>query len=102
MLLAFLAVMMAVFGVYSLLTDLFLRDRSQISERLDEEFLQRKRELARKAVLFRDLQQLQLEVSEAQPGLKTRLRAIVEQSGLEISLERLLIISGIMGVVPGV
>ena len=42
-LLTFAAVVAAVGGVYSILSDLFLRDRSRIREHVDEEFKQKQR-----------------------------------------------------------
>ena len=49
-LLTFLAVATAVLGAYSLLTDLFLRDRSRVSQRVDRELRMRQREMVRDAV----------------------------------------------------
>jgi tight adherence protein B len=99
----FLAVVTAVAGVYSILNDLFLRDRSRIQERMDLEFAKRKSERARKLSLFRDPDQLALELphqDDADRGLRRRFEAMVEQSGLRLSPARLLaqaIAAGIAG-----
>ena len=53
-----LAVVTAIVGVYSIVSDLFLRDRSRVSRRVDDEFRKRQRERARKSLLFKDLGQL--------------------------------------------
>jgi tight adherence protein B len=87
-LMTFLAVVMAVAGVYSILSDLFLRDRSRVSRRVDAEFLKRRRDQARKLALFKDAGQLAVEASaldEAEPGLRRRFGLMVEQSGLDLT-----------------
>ena len=58
----FLAVVTAIAGVYSILTDLFLRDRSRVNRRIDLEFVKRQRDLARKLSLFKDPAQIGVEV----------------------------------------
>ena len=45
-LLTFLAGILAVAGVYSVVSDLFLRDRSRVSKRIDDEFRNRQRDQA--------------------------------------------------------
>ena len=56
-LLTFGAVVAAIGGVYSILSDLYLRDRSRVNQRIDDEFRKKKRERAGKAMLFKDLNQ---------------------------------------------
>jgi tight adherence protein B len=89
----FLAVVTAVAGVYSILSDLFLRDRSRLTERIDLEFVKRKGERARKLSLFKDPDQLTMEVPEQDDqdgGVRRSIEALVEQSGLNLSPARLL------------
>jgi tight adherence protein B len=103
-LLTFLAVVTAVAGVYSILTDLFLRDRSRVSQRIDVEFLKRQRDRARKLSLFRDPGQLAVEVSardESETGLRRRFEAMVEQSGLDLTPGRLLTQAAAAGLALG-
>ena len=45
----FFAVALAIGGVYSLVADLVLRDRTRVSQRVDEEFRKRQRDKARAA-----------------------------------------------------
>jgi tight adherence protein B len=92
MLLTFLGVVFVVLGVYSILSDLFLRDRSRFSRRVDEEFRTHLRERARKSALFKDLGALAAEAAEGEDrsNLRQRFQALVEQSGLSLSVERLL------------
>jgi tight adherence protein B len=92
-LLTFGAVAAAVAAVYSIFSDLYLRDRSRVSQRFDDEFRRRQRERARKAMLFKDLNQLAAEAAgdqEARPGLGQQLATMVEQSGQDLSVRQVL------------
>lgn len=103
--LAFGAVVAAVVGAFSIFSDLYLRDRSRVSRRIDEEFRLRQRERARKAMLFKDFNQLAAEAAgerEPQSGLLYWLTEMVEQSGLDLTIRRLLITSAVVGLVLGV
>jgi tight adherence protein B len=99
--LTFGAVVAAVAGTYSILSDIYLRDRSRLNQRIDEEFRKRQRERARKALLFKDLNQLAAEAAGDQEGrldLGQRVHAMVEQSGLDLTVKKLLTISAAVGV----
>lgn len=98
--LTFGAVVAAVAGAYSIIADLYLRDRSRVSDRIDEEFRKRQRERARKALVFKDISQLALDAAgdqEAAPDLRKRLQAMVEQSGLDLTVRKLLTMSVALG-----
>ena len=98
--LTFGAVLAAVAAAYSVLTDVYLRDRSRVSDRIDDEFRKRQRERARKALIFKDLNRLALDAAGDQdtaPDLRGRLEAMVEQSGLDLTLQKLLLISAAAG-----
>jgi tight adherence protein B len=104
MLLTFLAVVLGVLGIYSILSDLFLRDRSRFNRRIDEAFRERQRDQARKSSLFKDLEAAGTQPkppAEKEPDLRERLAAIVEQSGLHITLGQLFGIMVLFGVVAG-
>src|SRR5438874_7041752 len=91
--LGFAAAVTAVLGIYSIVSDLFLRDRSRVSRRVDEEFRTRQRERAQKSLLFKDLATLNVEASEEvakENPWQQRLATAIEQAGLELSLSRLL------------
>jgi tight adherence protein B len=93
MLLSFLAVALAIAGAYSILSDVYLRDRSRVSKRMDEELRKRQRERARKSTLFKNLGSLLPEEAaegEVRLTLRQRFEAMIEQSGLELSPQRLL------------
>jgi tight adherence protein B len=103
-LLTFLAVATAVAGVYSTLSDLFLRDRTRVGRRVDLEFLRRQRERARKSSLFKDPAQFVVEMSgqgDRDAGLRARFEAMIEQSGRDLTPGRLLARAGVAGLAAG-
>ncbi|HZW30408.1 MAG TPA: type II secretion system F family protein [Isosphaeraceae bacterium] len=105
-LLTFGAVVAAVSGAYSIFSDLYLRDRTRVSQRIDDEFRRRQRERARKAMLFKDLNQLVAEASgdlEPKSDLRRWLATMVEQSGEDdLTVRKLLTLSVAAGLVLGV
>lgn len=99
-LLTFGAVVSAIAGAYSIVSDLYLRDRAQAVKRVDEDLRLKQRDRARKSLLYKDLKQIAAEVgadAEAKPSLRQRLEAMVDQSGLEITTRKLLTISAGVG-----
>src|SRR6266436_5282867 len=103
MLLTFLAGTLAVLGVFSIVADLFLRDRSRISQRVDDEFRMRLRDQARKSALFKEgaLDAEALLAEEDHTGPWRRFAAMVEQSGLNLTAGRLAVIIVLCAAVPG-
>ena len=99
----FLAGVTAVAGVYSILTDLFLRDRSRVTRRIDVEFVKRQRDLARKLSLFKDPGQIgvELQAHDDDRSVRRRFEAMVEQSGLNLTPGRLLAQAAAAGLVLG-
>src|SRR4051794_1607971 len=93
----------AVAGAYSIITDLFLRDRRRVGGRGSDEFRKRQRERGRKSQLYKDPGQLAAQASagDAAPGIRQRFVAMVEQSGLDVTPERLLTISATAGLSLG-
>jgi tight adherence protein B len=106
-LMTFLAGILAVVGVYSLCSDLFLRDRNRVGARVDEEFRKRQRTHAQKSTLFKSLDRLTAEAPEGfdqeeeRGGLGRRFTSLVEQSGLNLTPRRLLTIMAAAGLAPG-
>lgn len=91
-LLSFLAVTLGLLGLYSLLSDLWLRDRDRVCRRVDEEFLKNQRERVRNASLFKDLGRMAAELGtsdDPRPGWRQRLELLLEQSGLDLCLRTL-------------
>ena len=95
LLLIFVTVVVGLAGVYSLLSDLWLRDRQRISQRVDEEFLKNQRERARNTSPFKELDRLAAELATEEPRLSWRgwLVLLVEQAGLDYSPRTFLIAS---------
>lgn len=104
-LLTFLAVILACVSVVSLVSDLFLRNRSRVSRRLDEEFRRGQRAKAQKSSLFKDLQKLAAEPfgndPEGPKSWRERLDQTLEQSGLEWSVSRLFTTSAVACIATG-
>jgi tight adherence protein B len=108
-LLTFLAVVLGVGAVYSLLSDLFLRDRQRVQERLEIEFHNKQHERAKQSLLLKSIEPL---TAEAADGIRVirlswreRLQTMLDQSGLDLSLNRLLTMCAIgaaVGVVAGI
>lgn len=81
-----------VLAVYQILSDLFLRDRSRVNDRVDTEFLKKKAAKAKKSPLFKNLDQMAADArgEEGRLSLKQRFITMVEQSGMDITPARLL------------
>jgi tight adherence protein B len=95
-LLTFVAVVLGVAGAYSILSDLFLRDRSRVSSRVDDEFRKVQRGRVERSSLFRNLGQLAAEAEAGVGERKTiakRFVGMVEQSGLDLTPRKLLIVA---------
>lgn len=104
-LLTFLAVTLAIAGAYSIISDLFLRDQSRVSRRVDDEFRKRQRERAEKSTLFKNLSQLRADVAvdgvAPTPTISERFQMMIEQSGIEITPQKLLTMSAMAGLLMG-
>ena len=96
-LLTFLSIVMVSVSLMSVLSDLFLRDRDKVNQRLKEEFRKTQKEKIRKSSLFKDLQKVRLEdLGEGlmpKMTLRAKLEQLLEQSGLDWKVERFLITS---------
>jgi len=93
---AFLAVTLALIGGYSLLTDVYFRDRTRVAGRIDDEFRKRQRIRVEKTSLFKDLGRFAAEAHSGERrrgGLKVWLHELVEQSGLDIEPRKLIMIA---------
>jgi tight adherence protein B len=104
MILTFGAVVTAIVGLYSIASDLYLRDRSKVSRRVDDEFRKRQRERAQQSLLFKDLGQLGADAGadeDAKPSLRARFEAMIEQSGLDVTARNLLVVAAVSGLTLG-
>jgi tight adherence protein B len=103
-LLTFMAVALGIAGAYSIFADLFLRDRSRLNTRLDDEFRRKQRTRVERSSLFRNLNQLTADLNmdgPARPTISQRFASIVQQSGLETTPAKVLGISITLGLVFG-
>jgi tight adherence protein B len=90
--LAALTVMTGIIAVSQLVSDVFLRDRSRLNDRVDAEFLKKKTEKAKKTPLFKNLGQMAAELSDdIRPTLKQKFTLMVEQSGLDTTPTKVLL-----------
>jgi tight adherence protein B len=86
---AFIAVVGTLLGAYSLIDDLWLRRRSRLCARLDDEFGQANDEQHQKSPLFRDLDHLRTEIAGARPSLRRRWVELLVQADLPLSVKQL-------------
>ena len=94
--LAALTVITGILAVSQLLSDLFLRDRSKVSDRVDAEFIKKKGEQAKKTPLFKNLGQMAAELADDhKPSMKQKFVAMIEQSGMDTTPTKVLTIAGI-------
>ena len=102
--LTFVAAVAAVAGIYSIVSDLYLRDRARVSSRVDDEFRKRLRERAKKSLALKDVRELMPDGSagdEVRPSLRQRFEAMVEQSGLAVTPERVFTITVVSALALG-
>ncbi|WP_165069008.1 type II secretion system F family protein [Paludisphaera rhizosphaerae] len=87
-------------AVYQIVSDLFLRDRARVNERVDVEMLKRQAAGAaakvKKASLFKNLDQMDAaaRAASSQTTWSQAFESMVEQSGLDVTPGRLLTIAG--------
>jgi len=98
----FLGGTFSVAAIYSVLRDLYLRDREQVSNRVDEEFRKRQVEKARQSPLFKNLGELAAEAAADAVGApaerwRDRLETMIDQAGLNLTPQRLLTIMASAG-----
>jgi tight adherence protein B len=93
MLLTFLATATLILAAASVLSDLFLRDRARVVRRIDDEFRGRRRERAQRSLLFKDLGRVAIELAGERPPLRVRIETMIDQAGLNLTVERLLAIT---------
>ena len=106
---AFLTGFLGIFGLNLMMTDVFLRDREKMRERLDEERLRRQHGRVKEAIVGRDLNVLAEEAMRATQEDKTlldKLHELIEQSGTDIRAAPLLglcvICAAVVGLAVGI
>ncbi len=100
----FAAVAFAVIGVFSVVSDLVLRERTRIKNRLRDQLGLGPDGHSRKSDFMKDLKLLRAETTRRAPLLWQRFTSMVAQSGLQVSPERIVQIAGtvaLLGAVGG-
>jgi len=100
-LLAFLTAAAGLLAVAQLVSDVYLRDRSKLNDRVDAEFSKKRAEKTQKKSLFKNLGQTAAELSDpsAMPSIRQRFEAMIEQSGIDTTPTRVLTTAAIVAVV---
>ena len=89
-------VMTGILAVSQLLSEIFLRDKSRVSDRVDAEFLKKKTERVKRTPLFKNLGQVAAQLSdESKPTMQQRFVSMIEQSGMDTTPSQVLGISAI-------
>ena len=100
-LLAFVTAVAGILAVAQLVSDVYLRDRTKLNDRVDAEFSKKRAEQARKTPLFKNLGQVAAELADpnAMPSIRQRFEAMVEQSGLDTTPRKVLTTAAIASAV---
>jgi tight adherence protein B len=104
----FLAVTFAILAVYSLVVDLFYRDRPPLRQWLDRELRNRQRERARKSAVIFKRDALVLPPGEANrpvvpsPSLSRRVEILIEQAGLFLSPGQFVAVCAVAGLLAAI
>lgn len=97
-LLTFLAIAMSATAVFSLLADVFLRDKKRVQDRLDVEFHNKQRDKVKRSLLYKESDSTHMDPSEGVRAAKQTwsewLQSMLDQSGLELTQSGLLYWSG--------
>ncbi len=102
-LVTFAAGALLVIGLFSVVSDLVLKDRNPLARRLDMEFRAKQRDEIRKSPLFRNLDRATAaDDGDGGPTRRQRLTGMIEQSGVKVTLERLAGITVVVGVGVGI
>ncbi len=92
--LMFMAVVMSVFAIVSLVTDIFVRDRKRVQDRLDKEFHNKQRDKVKRSLLYKGADPFQLDSADSAQPRRTWdewLQTLLDQSGLEMTKSSLLL-----------
>lgn len=89
--LTFAATALSVLGLFTLLFDLFFRNRSRLRQRMNAELRDEMHERVQQSPLFKDLQQMARERALPTPTWWGRLQLLLEQSGLNVTAAQLVL-----------
>jgi len=100
---AFMAAFFGIFAINLILVDLFHREREEVLRRLSEELMEQQRQKAREQTVVANKDPLSELIAEAsresrrQKGILERLEELTMQSGLRMTMSKLLTICGAAG-----
>ncbi len=97
--LAALTAITGILAVSQLLSEVLLKDRSKVNDRVDTEFLKKKSEAAKKTPLFKNLGAVAAQLSDdtGKPTIRQRFEGMVEQSGMDTTPAKVLAIALAVG-----
>ena len=100
-LLAFLTATAGLLALAQLVSDVYLRDRSKLNDRVDAEFSKKLAAATQKTPLFKNLGQVAAELSDpnAMPTIRQRFESMIEQSGIDTTPSRVLTTAAILSAV---
>jgi len=98
----FIAAALAVIGIFSIVSDLVLREKARIRDRIRDQFGVGSDGRTRKSDLLKDLKLFQSETSRRAPLLWKRFTTMVAQSGLDVGPERVLQIAATTALVGAI
>lgn len=98
----FTAAALAVIGIFSIVSDLVLREKARIKDRIRDQLGLGPDGQARKSDFLKDLKMLRSETTRRAPLLWQRLSTIVAQSGLQVEPERVVQIAGTAALLGGI
>ena len=100
-LLAFLTATTGLLAVAQLVSDLVLRDRSKLNDRVDAEFSKKKAEAnAKKTSVFKNLGQMAaaLQDPDGRPTIRQRFEAMIDQSGIDTTPRKVLTTAAVLAI----
>ncbi len=103
-LLVFVTATAGLLAAAQLVSDLLLRDRSKLNDRVDAEFSKKRAEQTRKMPLFKNLGQVAAQLSDpdASPTIRQRFESMIEQSGLDTTPRKVLTTAAVVALVAAV
>lgn len=97
--LTFVAALLVFIGVYSIASDLYLRDRARVRERIREETRHRGAHRISRSGLFKAGDGEQAAILPGSPA--RRIERMIEQSGLKVTPRQLWLMAGLVGGILG-
>lgn len=85
-----------------LIFDEVLRERWLTGRRLADRFRAAGEESCKRSPLFRDLKILQDQTRQDQPSLREKLALTLERAGLNVAIERFILLAGVAGLMGGI